>query len=53
MYGHFQDSERYIADKFHEYAGWAMVPAAFLILLAILKVLRWATLPVMRYTLAS
>lgn len=54
MYGHYREqSERYIAENFHEYAGWAMVPVAFLILLAILKVLRWAMLPVMRYTLAS
>jgi hypothetical protein len=30
-----------------------MVPLAFLILLGIIKVLRWAMLPVMRYTLAS
>ena len=42
-----------VGDFFHELAGWAMLPIAFLILLGIIKVLRWAMLPVMRYTLAS
>ena len=41
------------ANDFHWWAGWAMVPAAFVVLLGIVKVLRWAMLPVMRYTLAS
>ena len=41
------------AEQFHNWAGWAMVPIAFVILLGILKMLRWAMLPVMRYTLAS
>jgi exosortase len=41
------------ANDFHWWAGWAMVPMAFLILLMIVKTLRWAMLPVMRYTLAS
>lgn len=41
------------ADDFHWWAGWAMVPVAFVILLGIINVLRWAMLPVMRYTLAS
>lgn len=42
-----------VGEVFHEYAGWAMLPIAFVVLLGIIKVLRWATLPVMRYTLAS
>lgn len=41
------------ALRFHNYAGWIMLPIAFLLLLCIIKVLRWAMLPVMRYTLAS
>jgi exosortase len=41
------------ANDFHWWAGWAMVPLAFLILLLIVKTLRWAMVPVMRYTLAS
>ena len=46
-------SSRDFANDFHWWAGWAMVPMAFLILLGIVKTLRWAMLPVMRYTLAS
>jgi exosortase len=49
----FGYSTQTFAEKFHEWAGWAMVPVAFVILLGIIKVLRWAMLPVMRYTLAS
>src|SRR5215213_1984685 len=49
----FGYSSQDFAVRFHEAAGWAMVPLAFLILLGIMKVLRWAMLPVMRYTLAS
>ena len=30
-----------------------MLPISFLILLGIIKVLRWAMVPVMKYTLAS
>jgi exosortase len=46
-------SSRDFANDFHWWAGWAMVPMAFVILLGIVKTLRWAMLPVMRYTLAS
>ena len=42
-----------VADGFHTYSGWAMVPIGFLMLLGIIKLLRWAMIPVMRYTLAS
>ena len=38
---------------FHDCSGWAMLPIAFLILLGIIAALRWAMVPVMRYTLAS
>ena len=38
---------------FHDWAGWTMLPLAFLVLLGIIKVLRWATVPVMKYSLAS
>jgi len=41
------------ALAFHDTAGWLMLPVAFLLLLGIIKVLRWAMIPVMRYTLAS
>jgi exosortase len=40
-------------DVFHAYSGWLMLPISFLMLLGIIKLLRWAMIPVMRYTLAS
>lgn len=47
------NAARDVADLFHEYSGWMMVPIAFLLLLGIIKLLRWAMLPVTRYPLAS
>lgn len=44
---------REFGDTFHTFSGWAMLPLAFLLLLGIIRVLRWAMIPVMRYTLAS
>jgi len=41
------------AEQFHDYAGWAMVPLAFLMLYGVIKVLQWAMIPVNEYTLAS
>ncbi|HEY8750508.1 MAG TPA: exosortase/archaeosortase family protein [Tepidisphaeraceae bacterium] len=49
LYGRSQDAGR----LFHDYSGWLMLPISFLILLAIIAALRWAMVPVMRYTLAS
>jgi len=40
------------ADDFHEFLGWVMLPAAFLLLMAVIAVLKWALLPVAPYTLA-
>jgi exosortase len=40
-------------QPFHNYAGWAMLPLAFLILYGIIKMLQWAMIPVTQYTLAS
>lgn len=42
-----------VGEVFHRYSGWLMLPISFLILLGIIKVLRWAMIPVMRYTLAA
>ncbi len=42
-----------VGDVFHRYSGWLMLPISFLILLGVIKLLRWAMIPVMRYTLAS
>lgn len=41
-----------VADRFHDLSGWAMVPIAFLALLGILRLLRWAQVPVTRFVLA-
>ena len=49
LYGHSQTA----GATFHDYSGWLMLPISFLILLGIIAALRWAMLPVMRYTLAS
>ena len=50
LYG---NESRQVADKFHNYSGWMMLPIAFFSLMAIIKLLRWAMLPVTRYPLAS
>lgn len=42
-----------ISDLFHDYSGWVMLPVAFLLLILLIRVLRWAMVPVQRYTLAS
>ena len=49
LYGHSKHS----GEMFHDYSGWLMLPISFLILLAIIRMLRWAMIPVMRYTLAA
>ena len=41
-----------VADRFHDFSGWIMLPIAFVILLGIIRALRWALIPVTRYTLA-
>jgi exosortase len=41
------------ADQFHDYSGWVMLPVAFMMLYGIIRVLKWAMIPVTRYTLAS
>jgi exosortase len=41
------------ADWFHDVAGWIMLGVAFLILMSIDRLLRWAMIPVAHYTLAS
>ncbi len=42
-----------IAEVFHDAAGWAILPLAFLMLYGIISLLRWAMIPVIRYPLAS
>ena len=37
----------------HEVLGWLMLPLSFMILLGVIRLLRWAMVPVMRYSLAA
>jgi exosortase len=41
------------ATLFHDASGWVMLVVAFILLTSIVRVLRWAMLPVAPYTLAS
>ncbi len=50
LYG---NGSRNVADRFHDYSGWLMLPIAFCLLLAAIRLLEWLMLPVKRYTLAS
>ncbi|MGE5612396.1 MAG: exosortase/archaeosortase family protein [Bacillota bacterium] len=50
LYGY---GSRHIADKFHDASGWIMLMVAFLLLMSIIRILRWAMIPVAHYTLAS
>jgi exosortase len=50
LYGNYPQN---IADEFHNWSGWAMLPVAFLMLYAIIRLLKWAGVPVVRYPLAS
>lgn len=49
LYGYAEEST---ADTFHELGGWAMLPIAFLLLMGITRILRWALVPTYRFTLA-
>jgi exosortase len=40
------------ADRFHDVSGWLMPPLAFMILLGVVRLMRWAMVPVARFTLA-
>lgn len=53
VYGSYGESHRGFANTFHDVAGWVMLVPAFLMLMAIIRVLRWAMIPVQRYTLAN
>jgi len=41
-----------LADLFHAVSGWVMLPVSFLLLMGILRLLRWTLIPVTRYALA-
>lgn len=40
------------AKLFHDLSGWLMLPLAFVLLLGVLRAVRWALIPVNRFTLA-
>jgi exosortase/archaeosortase family protein len=40
----------YWGRLFHDWAGWAMLPVAFVVLLGLIRLMRWAQLPIQRYT---
>jgi exosortase len=42
---------RSMAEQFHDYSGWAMLPLAFLLLMGIVRLLRWTLLPIAKFTL--
>jgi exosortase len=44
---------RRLAEGFHDISGWIMLFVGFVLLTAIVRILRWALLPVRHYTLAS
>jgi exosortase len=50
MYGY---SNQTLAHRFHDAAGWVMLVVGFLLLMGIIRLLRWALIPVAHYTLAS
>ncbi|MFM9995268.1 MAG: exosortase/archaeosortase family protein [Phycisphaerales bacterium] len=49
LYGY---ADKPFADWFHDASGWLMLPVAFLMLMLVIKALRWALIPVARFTLA-
>ncbi|MFA9478195.1 exosortase/archaeosortase family protein [Phycisphaerales bacterium AB-hyl4] len=42
-----------IGDTFHDVSGWIMLGVSLLLLMGIIAALRWALVPVTRYTLAT
>jgi exosortase len=49
LFGH---SSLQFAEAFHNIAGWVMLGIAFLLLMAIIRLLKWALIPVSPYMLA-
>lgn len=50
LYGYHGEE---IGKVFHDISGWAMLGLAFLMLMGILQLLKWALIPVVPYTLAQ
>jgi exosortase len=49
VYGYYSSG---VAEAFHTLGGWLMLFVAFLLLMGILRMLRWALIPVYQFTLA-
>lgn len=49
LYGY---AEKDLAKSFHDIGGWIMLPVAFFMLLGVMRLLRWALVPVAKYNLA-
>lgn len=49
----FGNTSREAAQRFHDISGWVMLFVAFFVLSGIVRVLRWARLPIGPYTLAT
>jgi exosortase len=49
IYGYYSAG---VGDTFHAASGWVMLFVAFFMLMGILRLLRWALIPVYRFTLA-
>jgi exosortase len=49
IYGTYSTS---VAEAFHDISGWLMLPLALLVMVGVVRVLRWALVPVTRFTLA-
>ncbi len=49
VYGTYPTS---VAEAFHDISGWLMLPLSLLVMVGVVRVLRWALVPVTRFTLA-
>jgi len=49
LYGY---ADKPLAKTFHDFSGWIMLPVAFFMLLGIMRLLRWALVPVAKFNLA-
>lgn len=49
IYGTFSTS---VAEAFHDISGWLMLPLSLFVMVGVVRVLRWALVPVTRFTLA-
>jgi len=49
LYGYYPSE---VANNFHDYSGWVMLPIAFLLLMGAIRIMRWALMPISQYTLA-